>query len=123
MAKNFNVNSKTITAPLAALCMAAILFVYSRTSILAAKRNAQKHREADGGQLNWHNENLRRHGKLARPVQEGTLGQLAATLQDRHEDTNSKAKNTPAQTKRDPGERSAAEKELRDLIEADARGK
>ncbi|KAH8786088.1 hypothetical protein BGZ57DRAFT_756946, partial [Hyaloscypha finlandica] len=41
-----------ITAPLAAFTMATLLFVYSRTSIQAAKRNAQKHREADGGQIN-----------------------------------------------------------------------
>ncbi|KHJ35471.1 hypothetical protein EV44_g0223 [Erysiphe necator] len=77
-----NINARTITAPLAAFCMAAILFVYSRTSILAAKRNAQKHRDADGGQLNWHNESQRRHGKLESPVQDGTLGQLYATIQE-----------------------------------------
>ena len=47
--------------------MATLLFVYSRTSIQAAKRNAQKHREADGGQINWHNESLRRHGRLEGP--------------------------------------------------------
>lgn len=44
--------------------MACLLFVYSRTSIHAARLNAQKHREADGGQLNWRNESLRRHGQL-----------------------------------------------------------
>ena len=44
--------------------MACLLFVYSRTSIQAARLNAQKHREADGGQLNWRNESLRRHGQL-----------------------------------------------------------
>ena len=31
--------------------------------------NAQRHREADGGQISWHNENLRRHGQLQRPEQ------------------------------------------------------
>jgi hypothetical protein len=46
--------------------MACLLFVYSRTSIHAARLNAQKHREADGGQLNWRNESLRRHGQLDR---------------------------------------------------------
>lgn len=71
-----------MTAPLAAFTMATLLFVYSRTSIQAAKRNAQKHREADGGQINWHNENLRRHGKLESPVEEGTVGQLVGTLQE-----------------------------------------
>lgn len=53
-------------APLAALTMAGILFVYARTSIRAAKLNAQKHREADGGQISWHKESLRRHGQLDR---------------------------------------------------------
>jgi hypothetical protein len=62
--------------------MASLLFVYSRTSIQAAKRNAQKHREADGGQINWHNESLRRHGRLESPVEEGTVGQLVGTLQE-----------------------------------------
>lgn len=53
-------------APLAAFTMAGILFVYARTSIRAAKLNAQKHREADGGQISWHKESLRRHGQLER---------------------------------------------------------
>ncbi len=44
--------------------MAALLFVYSRTSIRAAKLNAQKQREADGGQISWKRESLRRHGQL-----------------------------------------------------------
>ena len=44
--------------------MACLLFVYSRTSIHAARLNAQKHRDADGGQLDWRNESLRRHGQL-----------------------------------------------------------
>jgi hypothetical protein len=62
--------------------MATILFVYARTSIQAAKRNAQRHREADGGQINWANENLRRHGKLESPVTEGTVGELVGTLRE-----------------------------------------
>ncbi|KAN0108215.1 hypothetical protein V8E51_007957 [Hyaloscypha variabilis] len=82
MPPKFNLNAKTVTAPLAAFTMATLLFVYSRTSIQAAKRNAQKHREADGGQINWHNESLRRHGKLESPVEEGTVGQLVGTLQE-----------------------------------------
>lgn len=55
---------QTLVAPLAAATMACLLFFYSRTSIHAARLNAQKHREADGGQLNWRNESLRRHGQL-----------------------------------------------------------
>jgi len=58
--------SQTVMAPLAALTMAAVLLVYARTSIKAAKLNAQKHREADGGQISWHNENRRRHGQMDR---------------------------------------------------------
>ncbi|KAF2266577.1 hypothetical protein CC78DRAFT_118438 [Lojkania enalia] len=57
------INGRTVMAPLAALTMAGLLFVYARTSIKAAKLNAQKHREADGGQISWHNESLRRHGQ------------------------------------------------------------
>jgi hypothetical protein len=57
---------QTIMAPLAALTMAGLLFVYARTSIRAAKLNAQKHREADGGQISWHKESMRRHGTLER---------------------------------------------------------
>lgn len=47
--------------------MACLLFVYARSSIQAAKRNAQSHREADGGQISWRNESLRRHGQLEIP--------------------------------------------------------
>lgn len=47
--------------------MAGLLYVYSWVSIQAAKRNAQMHRQADGGQINWQNENLRRHGVLKAP--------------------------------------------------------
>lgn len=52
--------------------MAGILYTYSVTSIRAAKRNAQLHREADGGQVDMRKESLRRHGMLD-PVQ-GTSG-------------------------------------------------
>jgi hypothetical protein len=55
---------QNLTAPLAAFTMACILFVYARTSIHAARLNAQRHREADGGQINWRNESMRRHGQL-----------------------------------------------------------
>ena len=47
--------------------MTVIFYVYARTSISAAKRNAQRHREADGGQINWANENRRLHGQMDRP--------------------------------------------------------
>lgn len=52
--------------------MAVILYVYSTTSIRAAKRNAALHREADGGQLDMRRESLRRHGRLDKV--DGTSG-------------------------------------------------
>jgi hypothetical protein len=63
---------QTVTAPIAALVMACLLYTYSVTSIRAAKRNAKLHREADGGQLDMRRESLRRHGVLAQV--EGTSG-------------------------------------------------
>jgi hypothetical protein len=58
--------------PLAAFTMASLLFVYTRTSIRSAKANAQRHREADGGQINWANETRRRHGLVAGVEEGGT---------------------------------------------------
>lgn len=63
--------------------MASLLYVYSRTSIKAAKRNAQKHREADGGQISWRNESLRRHGALERPVKQEPVRQLVNGANDK----------------------------------------
>jgi hypothetical protein len=51
--------------------MALLLYTYSVTSIRAAKRNAQLHREADGGQLDMRRESLRRHGVLEKVPQTG----------------------------------------------------
>lgn len=67
------INSRTIAAPAAAFTMAVILFVYARTSIRAAKANAQRHREADtGGEgLNLLAESRRRHGLAKRIDGEG----------------------------------------------------
>jgi len=59
--------------PLAAITMAGLLFFYSRTSIRAAKLNAQKHREADGGQISWRNESARRHGMMENVNSKGLL--------------------------------------------------
>ncbi|KFX96673.1 hypothetical protein V490_03204 [Pseudogymnoascus sp. VKM F-3557] len=74
--RKFNFNARTIATPLAAFCMASLLFVYARTSITAAKRNAQMHREADGGQISWRNESLRRHGAMTTPESQNTVKQL-----------------------------------------------
>jgi len=67
------INGRTVVAPLAALTMAGLLFIYSRTSIRAAKLNAQKHREADGGQISWYRESRRRHGQLEKVDDTGIL--------------------------------------------------
>ncbi|KAF2161545.1 hypothetical protein M409DRAFT_27943 [Zasmidium cellare ATCC 36951] len=71
------INSRTIAAPAAAFTMALILFVYTRTSIRAAKANAQRHREADtGGEgLSLLNESRRRHG-----MQRGVEGSGGGTV-------------------------------------------
>jgi hypothetical protein len=62
------INSRTIMAPAAAFTMACLLFVYARTSIRAAKANAQRHREADsvGEGLSLLNEHRQRHGRAER---------------------------------------------------------
>ncbi|KAI1008022.1 hypothetical protein K3495_g209 [Podosphaera aphanis] len=116
MKQKFNINARTITAPLAAFCMAAILFAYSRTSILAAKRNAQKHREADGGQINWHNESLRRHGKLESPIEEGTVSQLTATFREqwKSEKLGSSQRGNPGEVEKAKRDETEAERKLRE---------
>lgn len=74
-----SINSRTIAAPAAAFTMACLLFVYTRTSIRAAKANAQRHREADGGEgLNLLNESRRRHGMAERLDETNTVKGLAA---------------------------------------------
>ncbi|MCJ1298112.1 hypothetical protein MMC08_000901 [Hypocenomyce scalaris] len=78
-----NINHRTVVAPIAALTMAGLLYVYSRSSIRAAKRNAQKHREADGGQISWRNESLRRHGALERAADYSSDRQLVTGANDK----------------------------------------
>ena len=75
------INSRTIVAPAAAFTMALILFVYARTSIRAAKANAQRHRDADSGGegLSLVNESRRRHGMDKRLERGGnTVTELAS---------------------------------------------
>jgi len=98
-------------APLAAFTMAGLLFVYARTSIRAAKLNAKKHREADGGQISWHRESLRRHGQIERldddrgTFGEALMGDIRKKKQPKVED-NQKA----------PVERSENDAELRKIM-------
>ena len=77
---NRRINSRTIVAPAAAFTMALLLFVYARTSIRAAKANAQRHREADSGGegLSLLNESRRRHGMRESVERGGTVTQLAS---------------------------------------------
>lgn len=100
-------------APLAALTMAGLLFVYARTSIRAAKLNAQKHREADGGQISWHKESMRRHGQLERV--ENDRNTLKEALQS--DFSRAKKENVPEVKART--ERSAEEEQLRKMMGKD----
>jgi len=83
VSKTWNINARHLVAPLAAFTMASLLFVYTRSSIYAAKRNAKRHREADGGQISWYNESQRRHGVLEKPEEQDTLRQLVAGTEDK----------------------------------------
>jgi hypothetical protein len=64
--------------------MALLLFVYARTSIRAAKTNAQRHRDADGGGggLSLLNEHRRRHGLKEKVggTQGGTVVELGREI-------------------------------------------
>lgn len=102
-------------APLAALTMAGLLFVYARTSIRAAKLNAQKHREADGGQISWHKESMRRHGQLDR------VDNDRRTLKEALQADFSRAKKdkTTQEEPRARTERSAEEERLRKMMGKD----
>lgn len=98
-------------APLAALTMAGILFVYARTSIRAAKLNAQKHREADGGQISWHKESMRRHGHMEKV--EDDRGTLKEALMG---DVRTKKEDKTDGSDKAPLERSDNDQELRKIM-------
>lgn len=72
-------HSRQLLAPMAAFTMACILFVYARTSIKVAKSNAQRHRDRDSGGegLNLLNESRRRHGRMEKLDEGGTISELA----------------------------------------------
>lgn len=105
--------TQTLVAPLAAVTMAGLLFVYARTSIRAAKLNAQKHREADGGQISWHKESLRRHGQLERVDNDSSTIKEAfmADLSRR-----GKTQDVPMEEVKAKTERSAEEERLRKMM-------
>ena len=66
---NSNITARHIAVPAVGLLMGGLFYIYARSSVNAAKRNAKLHRMADGGQFSWRNENQRRHGALERPAE------------------------------------------------------
>lgn len=70
------INPRTSTTAIVAFTTTGLLFIYSRTSIRSAKRDAARHRAADGGQFSWRNESLRKHGALDRPEGPTLMGAL-----------------------------------------------
>jgi hypothetical protein len=102
-------------APLAAVTMAGLLFIYARTSIRAAKLNAQKHREADGGQISWHKESMRRHGQLEKVDNDrSTIKEAFMADMSRKKKEKTSREEPKAQT-----ERSAEEDRLRKMMGKD----
>ncbi len=106
------INSRNLTTAIVAFTTTALLFVYSRTSINSAKRDAARHRAADGGQLDWRNESLRKHGALQRPEGPSLMGALFSSNKKKDDKTI-----TPAHFKADEealraarGKRRTAEK-------------
>ncbi|PSN63965.1 hypothetical protein BS50DRAFT_93763 [Corynespora cassiicola Philippines] len=110
------INGRTVMAPLAALTMAGLLFVYARTSIRAAKLNAQKHREADGGQISWHKESMRRHGQLEKVDNDRDTFQEALMADMTRRRKQKQAQKAEAKEAEAKIERSAEESELRKMM-------
>lgn len=78
------ITARTLTSVIGAATMTGLLFVYSRSSIQAAKRDAARHRAADGGQISWRNESLRRHGVLDRPDKPDLLNTLFSSTKKKN---------------------------------------
>ena len=81
--RGYNITARAVVAPIAAFTIAGLLFVYARSSIHAAKRNVERHRAADGGQISWYNESQRRHGALENPEEQDTIKQLLTGAKDK----------------------------------------
>ncbi|QIW97023.1 hypothetical protein AMS68_002541 [Peltaster fructicola] len=107
-------NSRTLVAPAAAATMAILLFVYARTSIRAAKANAQRHREADSGGegLSLVNENRRRHGTAQKLEERGMLKELADTAR---QDLFGQSKSAAREVRTAKSGRSEEDERLRNL--------
>lgn len=95
--------------------MAILLFVYTRTSIRAAKANAQRHRNADSGGegLSLVEESKRRHGSARKVEERGMLRELADTAR---EDLFGQSKSAVKDGNGVTSGRSEQEQKLRDLI-------
>ncbi|KAL9006430.1 MAG: hypothetical protein Q9188_000835 [Gyalolechia gomerana] len=72
-------STRGLTTVIGAFTVTVLFFLYSRSSVQAAKRDAARHRAADGGQISWRNESLRRHGTMERPDGSSALGILFST--------------------------------------------
>lgn len=92
--------TQTIVGPIGIVVLAGIFFVYSRTSIQAAKENAKRHREADGGSISWRNESLRRHGALKKPEERSLWQQLTAKDDGEEKSVDSKKRQLDAPAQR-----------------------
>ena len=116
-------NSRTIVAPVAAFTMACILFVYARTSISAAKANAQRHRDADSGGkgVNLLMESRRQHGMEKRIDSGNTVTELASEL--RTQIFGSRAKETDAEKEVDRSGLREEEEKRKLLLEARLRSR
>lgn len=77
------INPRNLTTAIAAFTTTGLLFMYSRTSIKSAKRDAARQRAADGGQFDWRNESLRKHGALERQESPNLMGALFPSTQRR----------------------------------------
>lgn len=69
-------STRGLTTVIGASSVFILYFVYSRSSVQAAKRDAARQRAADGGQISWRNESLRRHGVMERSDDSTPLGIL-----------------------------------------------
>ncbi|KAL8674274.1 MAG: hypothetical protein Q9168_001341 [Polycauliona sp. 1 TL-2023] len=76
-------NAKNLTTAIVAFTTTGLLFMYSRSSIKSAKRDAARQRAADGGHFDWRNESLRKHGALDRSEGPNLMGALFSSTKKR----------------------------------------
>lgn len=81
-------STRGVTTAVGAVAVIVLFFAYSRRATHAAKRDATRHRAADGGQISWRNESLRRHGVMERPESPNVLGALFPSTSKQDDNTN-----------------------------------